>query len=242
MASLTHAAALSSVQQRFPFGSHLHPSRNLVGKTRLRVRPGRIEWDPEELLGPPSGGHIARRQLQRELDKRGDLERQLRKEKDERRQARSVPDTVQGLVDYLLETDARDMEFEIARCRPRLNQEFLEHLKKEIGTLRFAVNRTQEIDDRLIELEALYKILVEGIEAYDKMTSDLTQAKDRLANILSSKDKKATLLDMAARNELDRTLLALLDENIAVAQSAKQDQAVAYMEKIRTSMLKYLTI
>eukprot|EP00252_Welwitschia_mirabilis_P016837 TRINITY_DN3742_c0_g1_i1.p2 TRINITY_DN3742_c0_g1~~TRINITY_DN3742_c0_g1_i1.p2 ORF type:complete len:126 (-),score=28.69 TRINITY_DN3742_c0_g1_i1:576-953(-) len=124
----------------------------------------------------------------------------------------------------------------------RLNQEFLEHLKKEIGTLRFAVNRTQEIDDRLIELEALYKILVEGIEAYDKMTSDLTQAKDRLANILSSKDKKATLLDMAARNELDRTLLALLDENIAVAQSAKQDQAVAYMEKIRTSMLKYLTI
>jgi hypothetical protein len=128
------------------------------------------------------------------------------------------------------------------KLRVRLNQDFLEYLQAEMATLRFALSRTKEMDDRLVELEALHKVLTEGIEAYDRMAVDIIGAKDRLAKILASKDKKATLLEMVERNELDRSLLALLDENIAAAQAASQEQAVLFMEKIRAAILKYLTI
>jgi len=208
-----------------------------------------VGWDPEGILGPPSGGHIARREFQKRFkeddEQRDALQHQLRQERDRRRatrEARVVPDTAADLVEYFLETEAPEIEYEIARCRPRLNQDFLEYLQAEMATLRFALSRTKEMDDRLVELEALHKVLTEGIEAYDRMAVDIIGAKDRLAKILASKDKKATLLEMVERNELDRSLLALLDENIAAAQAASQEQAVLFMEKIRAAILKYLTI
>eukprot|EP01018_Ginkgo_biloba_P006067 Gb_29626 [translate_table: standard] len=111
-----------------------------------------------------------------------------------------------------------------------------------MGGIRFAVSRTKEMDDRLVELEALHKVLTEGIEAYDQMAADLIGAKDRLSRILASKDKKSTLLEMVEKNELNRSLLALLDENIAAAQNANQEQAALFMEKVRAAVLKYMTI
>jgi len=173
------------------------------------------------------------------------LQRQILQERERRRaarEARVVPDNAADLVEYFLVTEAAEIEYEIARCRPRLNQEFLEYLQAEVATLRFALSRTKEMDDRLVELEALHKVLTEGIEAYDRMAVDIIGAKDRLARIFASEDKKATLLEMVEKNELDRSLLALLDENIAAAQAANQEQAVLFMEKIRAAVLKYLTI
>uniref|UniRef100_A0A0A0KE17 Uncharacterized protein n=1 Tax=Cucumis sativus TaxID=3659 RepID=A0A0A0KE17_CUCSA len=61
-------------------------------------------------------------------------------------------------------------------------------------------------------------------EAYDKMQRELVKAREGLTKILTSKDVKATLLDMVERNELNRSLLALLDENIANAQMGNQNQ------------------
>ncbi|KAH9318506.1 hypothetical protein KI387_020275, partial [Taxus chinensis] len=177
-----------------------------------------VGWDPEGILGPPRGGHIARRETeQREHLLRHDLDRRRAA-----RQGRVVPETVADLVEFLLETEAQEIEYEIARCRPRLNQDFFKHLQVEMGTLCFAHSRTKDMDDRLVELETLHKVLIEGIEAYDKMAEDLIGAKDRLARILASKDKKAMLLEMMEKNELDRSLLALLDENIVAAQNANQ--------------------
>lgn len=215
-------------------------------RTSFRVRC--VGWDPEGLLGPPRGGHIARRSFQKTLEKdkaaKEAFEKQVQQERDARRaarEARSVPEANADLVNFFLDTEAQDIEYEIARCQPRLKDDFFSFLQVEIGSLRFALTRTKEMDDRLVELEALTKVLQEGIEAYDNLAADLVGAKERLARLLASRDKRATLLDMVENNELDRSLLALLDENIAAAQSQGQDQAAMFMEKVRGAVLKYIT-
>ncbi|XP_022759076.1 uncharacterized protein LOC111305628 isoform X2 [Durio zibethinus] len=124
--------------------------------------------------------------------------------------AKEIPDTPGELIEYFLDTEAQEIEFKIARLRQRLDEEFFSHLKFEIGQIRFAVSKTEDMEDRLIELEALQKALQEGTEAYDKMQADLIAAKKSLTNILTSKDIKAT------------------------------KQAVAFMEKVRAAVLKYL--
>ncbi|TVU06842.1 hypothetical protein EJB05_46878 [Eragrostis curvula] len=220
--------------------------------TRRRAVPAKIcciGWDPEGILAPPQGGHISRlefrRRLEQDSDAREDFERQVREEHERRRrerEARVIPDTHDGLVEFFLDTDAREIEVEIGRLRPRLNQGFFDHITREIAQIKFSVTRTAEMEDRLIELEAMQKVLLEGIEAYDKLQNDLVTAKQRLMNILQSTDRKATLLEMVERNELNMSILTLLDENIASAKSSNQNEAVAFMEDVRASIVKYITV
>ncbi|CAM6034828.1 unnamed protein product [Sphagnum compactum] len=222
---------------------------------RLAPRRGQLQitcvgWDPEGILAPPQPGHIARRSYQRKLeedvDEKERVEKQMQDERERRRFAREnrpVPESHADLVEFFLSTESQEMNFEIARYRPRLQDDFFSHLKSEIGSLRFAVNHTQDVEDRLTELEALDKVLQEGLEAYDRLASDLVGAKDRLTHILVSKDKRATLLEMAGNNELDRPLLGLLDENIAAAAATNnQEQVVEFLKKIRTAVVKYITV
>ena len=54
------------------------------------------------------------------------------------------------------------------------------------------------------------------------MAKNMMGAKDRLQQILQSKDKKATLLEMASGSQIDRSLLALLDQNISAANAAEE--------------------
>ncbi|KAA3471438.1 (Dimethylallyl)adenosine tRNA methylthiotransferase MiaB [Gossypium australe] len=75
----------------------------------------------------------------------------------------------------------------------RLDEDFFSHLKFEIGQIRFAVSKKEDMEDRLTELEAIQKALQEGTEAYDKMQAELIIAKKSLTKILSSKDIKATV-------------------------------------------------
>ncbi|EXB54440.1 hypothetical protein L484_018998 [Morus notabilis] len=185
--------------------------------------------DPEGLFGQPQTGHIARnefkRRLERDAEAREAFEQHVREEKARRqalRQSRIPPDTPAELIEYFLDTEAQEMEFEIARLRRRLDQEFFSHLQVELGQLRFAVSKTEDVEDRVIELEALQKALLEGTEAYDKMQTELVKAKENLAKILTSKDVKASLLEMVENNELNRSLLTLLDENIANAHRGNQ--------------------
>ncbi|KAL8167845.1 hypothetical protein V2J09_009344 [Rumex salicifolius] len=209
-----------------------------------------VQWDPEGIFrSPPNTGHIARlefkRRLEKDSDARDEFERQIREDKERRlalRESRVVPDTAPELIEYLLDTEAQEIEFEIARLRPRLNKEFFSQLKFELGQLRFAVSKTEEMEDRIFELEALQKALEEGTEAYDKMQADLIKAKDSLSKILSSKNMKETLLEMVEKNELNTALLTLLDENIVSAQQADQKQAAEFMEKLRGAVLKYITV
>ncbi|XVF10775.1 hypothetical protein REPUB_Repub07fG0212100 [Reevesia pubescens] len=220
-----------------------------IKRTNFRLKISCVQWDPEGILGAPNTGHLARlefkRRLERDAEARDAFEQHLREEKDRRRalrQSREIPDTPAELIEYFLDTEAQEIEFEIARLRQRLDEEFFSHLKFEIGQIRFAVSKTEDMEDRLIELEALQKALQEGTEAYDKMQVNLITAKQSLTKILTSKDIKATLLEMVERNELNRSLLTLLDENIANAHMGNQKQAAAFMEKVRAAVLKYLTV
>ncbi|KAH9607160.1 hypothetical protein KSS87_005085 [Heliosperma pusillum] len=207
-------------------------------------------WDPEGVFKtPPQTGHLARLEFKKKFEKDDEAkeayERHLREEKDRReafRQSRVIPDTSAGLIEYFLDTEAQEIEYEISRLRPRLDDEFFRDLKSELGLLRFSVTKTQEMEDRLIELEALQKALLEGTEAYDQMQTELVKAKQSLTKIFTSKDIKSTLLEMVEHNELNRSLLTLLDENIASAQRSDQKQAADYMEKIRGAVLKYVTV
>ncbi|KAL0395345.1 UNVERIFIED_CONTAM: hypothetical protein Slati_4500700 [Sesamum latifolium] len=223
-----------------------------IGKDRTTSRLTATVYnkkDPEGVLGAPQSGHIARLEFKKRLEKDADareaFERQVREEKERMRalrESRVIPDTIEELVEYFLDTEAQEIEFEIARLRPRLNEEFFSHLKLELGKLRFAVSKTQDMEDRVIELEALQKALQEGIEAYDRMQSELVSARKNLMKLLTSNDVKATLLDLVELNEVNRSLLTLLDENIANAYQGNQIQAAEYMEKIRGAMVKYITV
>ncbi|GJZ75519.1 hypothetical protein Tco_0639984 [Tanacetum coccineum] len=190
----------------------------------------RNPWkDPEGILGPPSTGHLARREFQRRLEHdaeaREDYQRQLLEEKERRRklrESRRVPENNSQLVEYFLDTEAQELELEIARMRYKLTDEFFNHLKFELGQLRFAVQKTEV--------------------AYDKLQANIVKARDNLNKIFTSKDVKATLLDMVEKNEINRPLLALLDENIASARRSNQTEAADYMEKVRGAVRKYYTV
>ncbi|XP_042047340.1 uncharacterized protein LOC121793402 isoform X1 [Salvia splendens] len=208
-----------------------------------------IGWDPEGILGAPKPGHIAGLEFKRKLEKDSEakeaFERQVREEKDRMRklrESRVIPDTVEELVEYFLDTEAQMIEFEISRLRPRLNDEFFSHLKLELGKLKFSVSKTQDVEDRVLELETLQKALEEATEAYDKMQAELIAARQNLMRLLQSTDIKATLLDLLGENALNRSLLTLLDQNIASAYQGNQKQVAEYMEKIRGAMLKYITV
>ncbi|KAI5003167.1 hypothetical protein ZWY2020_030327 [Hordeum vulgare] len=56
--------------------------------------------------------------------------------------ARVIPETDAGLVEFFLDTDAREIEIEIGRLRPRLNKAFFDHIQQEIAQIKFAVTRT----------------------------------------------------------------------------------------------------
>eukprot|EP00897_Mesotaenium_endlicherianum_P008534 jgi/Mesen1/7709/ME000405S06994 len=79
------------------------------------------------------------------------------------REARVVPDGDEGLLQYFLDTEVQEMEFEVARCRQRITGEFLRFLTKEMGLIRFAATPSLQQQDRLAELQALEKVLLEGV-------------------------------------------------------------------------------
>ncbi|XP_042470453.1 uncharacterized protein LOC122052809 [Zingiber officinale] len=226
---------------------------NLSCRKRQAPSPNKrircVGWDPEGILGPPQRGHIARLEFRKQLEKdavtREAFNRQLREEREQRRrrrESRVVPETIEELIEYFLDTEAREIEVEIARLRSRLNKEFFDHLQTELGQLRFAINRTKEIEDRTIELEAMQKVLLEGTEAYDKMQMDFVSARERLMKILQAKDRKSAILELVEKNELNRSVLALLDENIASAQASNQKEAADFMESVRATVVKYITV
>lgn len=67
-------------------------------------------------------------------------------------QARTEPTDDPGLIEYLLNTDMVDMQYEVTRFRPRLTPEFFTVLDKTIGEERF---QTEPDEDRLAELDSL---------------------------------------------------------------------------------------
>jgi hypothetical protein len=102
--------------------------------------------DPEGVFkAPPQQGLIDRKlrnqQIQSDksyafqMEKFANEEREARQKK---RDARTPPVTPAGMVEYMLETEADEMEYEVARYRPSLDEEFFAYLDKLVGLERLA--------------------------------------------------------------------------------------------------------
>eukprot|EP00882_Tetradesmus_deserticola_P012797 GHRQ01013562.1.p1 GENE.GHRQ01013562.1~~GHRQ01013562.1.p1 ORF type:complete len:257 (+),score=93.25 GHRQ01013562.1:702-1472(+) len=129
------------------------------------------------------------------------------------------------------------VQFEVARCRPQLTAEFFKQLDTLVGQERFS---PKPDEDRLAELDTLRQYLEEAVEAVDKAVASNISAVERMRTLLSSPDKKQCISDMAAANEIDVALIDLLQQNIEAAKGAGQDDAAAFMEKVKNAAAKFL--
>jgi len=98
--------------------------------------------DPENLFknSPASPGLIERKLMSQrtveDQDSKAAMESFMSAHKAEvqkRRESREVPNDPYDLVEYFLDTEAPDMSFEVARCRPNLNDDFFAVLNKLVG-------------------------------------------------------------------------------------------------------------
>eukprot|EP01026_Neomeris_dumetosa_P006205 TRINITY_DN11974_c0_g1_i8.p1 TRINITY_DN11974_c0_g1~~TRINITY_DN11974_c0_g1_i8.p1 ORF type:complete len:277 (+),score=45.69 TRINITY_DN11974_c0_g1_i8:55-831(+) len=201
------------------------------------VKVVNVGWDPDNVLGPPQSGHIARREAQKKYGQSGSMVTDL-SGSSSLQTDREIPEKDEELVEYFLVTQTSQMETEVARCRPRLSDEFFRVLDRTIGEKRL-LESGQE--DRVKELEALRSYLKQAVETLDSITKELaTTTLDRLRKLLTAPDKQATILEMAERNEIDKALIELLNQNIESAKASGNDKAVQFMEKLRGLCVKHV--
>jgi len=202
-----------------------------------------VGWDPENLLSTPQGGHIARRQLTRDVENNKELQAEVDKLKAEKeaelkkqRDARPVPSTHAELIEYFLSTEGGEMQFETARMRPMVTDEFFDFLSKQISSQRFT---SRPDESRVAELEGLQTFLKDATALIDDRAQQLAKPMERMKKLLSAQDKRAMLMEMAGNNEIDQGLLDLLQQNIHAARAAGQDDPALFMEKIRDAARKF---
>lgn len=111
-------------------------------------------------------------------------------------------------------------------------------------------------DERIAELALLQQYLEEALAALDAVTKTMTAPADRLRRLLTAQDKAAMLYEMAGawvwwlartqspmfsgNNEIDQPLIELLDQNIAGASMANNEDAVKFLSKIRDAARKFV--
>lgn len=203
-----------------------------------------VGWDPEGILAAPKGGHISRRFIAKQSEQNEELKEQMnkareeaRKELSQQREARKQPTSHAELVEYLLDTEGGEMNFEVARTRPLLTDDLFAYLKDNISNERFAKTPNEQ---RLQELEALESFLMDAVKALDEVTSKAAAPAERLRKLLQAPDKRQALLDMAAANEIDQPMLDLLKQNIAAASASGQEKPAEFMQKVHDAARKFL--
>ena len=173
-----------------------------------------------------------------EMAERVEAERQkAREELMAKRAARDPPTAARALVEYFLETETEELEYEVARTRPSLTDDFFREVDAEVGSARFAKTPNE---DRVAELEMLRDFLKQAVAAFDAQAAALAAPAERMRKLLTAKDKRATLLEMASANEIDKELIALLDTNAKAAKSAGQEEAAEFLGKVRDAARKFL--
>lgn len=154
-----------------------------------------------------------------------------------RRDSREVPDDKYELIEFFLETEATDMNYEVARCRPKLDDEFFTILNKQIGMEQLSLEKDE---DKLAELEMLRDYLNEAIEAVDAATNQVSAAPERLKKLMESPNKKDTLREMASNGEIDQAFMDLLEQNIEGAKEAGREDVAEFMTKVRQAAGKFM--
>ena len=130
------------------------------------------------------------------------------------------------------------MEFEVSRYRPMLDESFFRHLDSLVGGLRFSTGEDKD-EDGLAELEGLRDYLTQATKLVDQAVTKVSSAKDRVTKLLTSRDKKELILQMAENNEIDHAFMIALDSNIKAARIAGQEEPAKFMEKVRDACMKF---
>ena len=202
-----------------------------------------ISYDPEGLF--PEVDETAASMLidkklrarELELEKKEDEERQeeyekAREELEAAREARIQPTTHAELVAYFFDTEFNEMEYEIVKQRPKLTDEFFAYLIEA---------KTEETNEEEVgKLEALYKVTSEFVGFVDQTTRAMLSPLERLTKLLNAPDKRAMILEMVDKDELDLNLMALLKTNINTARQGGAEDAAVFMEKIYKAAAKFV--
>jgi len=138
------------------------------------------------------------------------------------------------VVTYLFDTEMNEMEFEIVRCRPMLTNDFFGYMNKAVAEAAD--------EDTKGKLEALYTVTSEFVGFVDNTTRAMAEPLDRLKKLLGAKDKRAMILEMVDKDEIDINLLALLKTNINTARAGGQEDVARFMEKIYAASAKFVDI
>lgn len=75
--------------------------------------------------------------------------------------------------------------------------------------------------------------------AVDEAANQTTNAVERFKRLLTSKDKKATIIEMVGNNEIDQGLLDLFTQNIKMAEAAEEEKKAEFMTKLKRACEKY---
>nr|XP_029123272.1 uncharacterized protein LOC105054272 [Elaeis guineensis] len=143
------------------------------------------------MLIRPQGGHIVRLEFKRRLEKDADA-----------RGARPVPETNGGL-EYFLDIEARKLEFKNPDREVGLEVPVRKYTQRFVK----GCQKRREMEDRLIELEVIQKVLLRGY---------------RIARYVDQ------LRCWVAHSYVVWLIL--------------QKEAAAFMENVRSTVLKYITI
>eukprot|EP00892_Ulva_mutabilis_P008907 jgi/Ulvmu1/6389/UM003_0017.1 len=210
-----------------------------------------LNFDPEGLYKnlPQTSmqdGHIERRALTKDVASEEEMEKEMKKQKEkllkeaeERRAGITAPTEPALLIDFLLECDSQDTEHFVIQQKENLGTEFFAALDTRIGQERFL---PEPDEDTLAELEGLRLYVEQTLQAQTSVMKGVQSAKERLTKMLSSKDLKATILEMAGAGEIDVALLQLLQQNIDGAEASGQKDAAAFMGKVRDFAARYVIV
>ena len=202
-----------------------------------------ISYDPEGLfpeVDETSASMLIDKKLRQrelELEKKEDEERQeeyekAREELEAAREARVQPTTHAELVAYFFDTEFNEMEYEIVKQRPKLTDAFFAHL------LEAKAAETDE--EERGKLDALYTVTSEFVGFVDQTTRAMLSPLERLTKLLNAPDKRAMILEMVDKDELDLNLMALLKTNINTARQGGAEDAAVFMEKIYKAAAKFV--
>jgi len=145
----------------------------------------------------------------------------------------------EGMLQYLLDTELNEMEFELVRCKPHLiEMKFDDFMEQKIADLE----ASGESAVRLGELTDLKTAMIDFISFMEGNVKAMAEPAERLKKLLSSKNLRQTINQMAGDNELDAPLLALLQTNANYARDAGQEDAAEFMEKILAACKKFVTL
>mmetsp|Transcript_1873 Transcript_1873/g.6709 ORF Transcript_1873/g.6709 Transcript_1873/m.6709 type:complete len:303 (+) Transcript_1873:139-1047(+) len=206
-----------------------------------------LAWDPDNLLGDVEeedkdliGQRLKVRE--EELAEKKRKEEEKKREEDrlalakfrEERWAAYPRGNADGMIQYLLETEENEMEFELTRMKPDLDEAFFTGLRAYLEGMEDGPEKER--------VQALENVTREFADYIEKVSQAMASPAERLRALLKSPNKKQHIREMAINKEIDTNLLALLQANVDGAQKAGEEEIASFMLSILNEMKKFAKV